>query len=1830
MAGVRLSFSQPQVVGPALGRFAPGLRVASHNAQGFTMGEEVHDLGRAGRIFDRIRYYHSLRLDVVALQETHLRPTCEAETQRQMTLASRALGRSPFTAFWAHASAVDSHAGVGILIRSDLLMRGQARVLESQVARSEDGRMIAVPLDWRGHKLLLVSVYVPAAQGIRDGRARQRNFLPALERFVRQHASPSRALVLLGDWNVTLDQQRERFNIRRQVPLEQPRLRSQAQGQPGGLVGRVAPRATDRGEREIADRLADMWAAWGLRDAFRSLHPGARVWTWSRQDAAALLDRILAPQALVRDFLHQCSVDPISPSDHRLVVMHLLPRAAAPGGGRGLPRYRVEFERDPDLLERFKVWVEHESALAPARDHGAFLGWWPGFKARLGEELRELNCLYNRARRAVPDAKKAAMQALRDAVEAFEGLPPDASLDEVQAKLQDALRCERECAAACREMGLTAASAARFTWLLSGERPGPLITALTQAPRDTGLLAALADPNGAVVTDPQAMANIAVHHFAAVSAQPHCDPAARARLIDSVRRNARRADALAVTQAAARDVALGEVQQACRKQRPTGRAGADGLPPGIWKLADGVLQPLLVTLFTAIGHTGRVPQAFLDGVVVVIHKRGSLTDIANYRPITLLNTEYRILARVLASRLGPILNKVIGPEQTAFLPGRHIGDSIRLLQLLPSALRAAHASGDSTLPSSGAIAFLDIKGAYDTVDRPFLYEVLGAVGVGPFVDAWVRVLLTDTRAVAMVNRAVSVSKRWEAGVRQGCPLSPPVYNAVPLAVACFLQDQQDIGLRVLGGASVVCDEFADDMRVFLRDATPAGVQPLANAMAVVKAGANQDFQLPKCAILPVGVGTPPAGAPGGPGTVSCGIPVKDKVESMGIVFSNGLEVGTLDQQAESGVDWDGILGGVRGCFARLAKLPLSAFGRAFAASSYGLSKAFYHAEFGGMPQRVAQELGAMAKRLVDRGLPPVLPRVQAGQDQDSDQDEAQDGARRQRRQPERAALPALKAAWLPGPPSGGAFGLIPFEQHVTARHALAGLRLVQHLAPRPPVLPGDPAREDSDQEEDEGGRDGEAHVVPWVVVAAAAIREAVPQPLPVVAFLTYVAWLRQPGVCVDDCPPFARRRLCAPLLRLAVAVAALGQPVRVDVAGRPVVPVVPMPVATDDDSDTDVSEVGGDHQALPFSLPPAVRLGPWVAHAPVFGNPYLGLEVGPARRARGGPVVDPGRMALASLSEVGTLADLRTAYRLAVPAPPAPVAAQVDAHRLSQELVDEQQRQDHLQRIIMFAGVVGVDLAARRAAIESLWLAVPREWRGALAAALPADGAQPQAQEALAGTRDGAVWRVWIGWGWRVPYAQDVVPWDRRPQQAAGRAQQNQRQGGGARPRASRKVSMLGKGASVKLLTKVLTVSQLCARIARHVAFAVDAEAGAFAARDEGAGASRDDEEEGAAQRQPSLQDGESDDFQDARSGDGEPSEPAGSGELSQVDAPSQVAVGLAGAVHGGLEEVDAPSQIMIGQGRASALAGQPANAAGILSSKEQGLLAVQAMLRALWHLPCENRIKEPYWRLAVNGVPGAGGADLCLSAECACGEVCLSPRDTATEEERERVGARLLRLHAFWNCPVAAAVVQEVRAGLPAGTPLSRSHLWLGQPPAGAITRAVWRVVCMAAVAAMEKGRRCLLCMYHVREAQRAAVAVRPQGLRQLTLYEAFHIAPPAAADDAAGDDQVLDPVLTAKRCAIKEFWALLQLFVDTLPQVTQRPARAHAAGQQQGDQQQRGIRAWAGSELIGVTHPFIRRAGPDAPPRFEVVLPAQLAAEAVAQPAPAAGQAIGGTQGE
>lgn len=219
-----------------------------------------------------------------------------------------------------------------------------------------------------------------------------------------------------------------------------------------------------------------------------------------------------------------------------------------------------------------------------------------------------------------------------------------------------------------------------------------------------------------------------------------------------------------------------------------------------------------------------------------------------------------------------------------------------------------------------------------------------------------------------------------------------------------------------------------------------------------------------------------------------------------------------------------------------------------------------------------------------------------------------------------------------------------------------------------------------------------------------------------------------------------------------------------------------------------------------------------------------------------------------------------------------------------------------------------------------------------------------------------------------------------------------------------------------------------------------------------------------------------------------------------------------------------------------------------------------QAELKALWAVRWHNCHKDTLWRLAVRGVPGAGGHDVSPRAPCACGWAPLqeeaaaqaagaaaaaaqdpAARQAATALQSDAAGALAAawQEHYYWSCPVARDVVRQLQRALPAGTDVQRAHVWLVSTPTPTCLQEAWRVVCLAAVSAMNLGRRVLWAITHEGQAE----GQPGDGLRQLTLEELGFVV--RQAQELAPEPEVT-PVQRAGRRAAAEFWALLQDFAS------------------------------------------------------------------------------------
>ena len=131
------------------------------------------------------------------------------------------------------------------------------------------------------------------------------------------------------------------------------------------------------------------------------------------------------------------------------------------------------------------------------------------------------------------------------------------------------------------------------------------------------------------------------------------------------------------------EISIDEVRNALKGFQNNKTPGDDGFTKEFYEASFHLLGTALLDSFNAGFENGKLSVPQKRGIITLIPKdENNLSTLSNWRPITLLNVDYKILAKVIAKRIGrAVLPKLIHPDQTGFIKGRFIGQNVRLLTL---------------------------------------------------------------------------------------------------------------------------------------------------------------------------------------------------------------------------------------------------------------------------------------------------------------------------------------------------------------------------------------------------------------------------------------------------------------------------------------------------------------------------------------------------------------------------------------------------------------------------------------------------------------------------------------------------------------------------------------------------------------------------------------------------------------------------------------------------------------------------------------------------------------------------------------------------------------------------------------------------------------------------------------------------------------------------------------------------------------------------------------------------------------------------------------------
>ena len=244
------------------------------------------------------------------------------------------------------------------------------------------------------------------------------------------------------------------------------------------------------------------------------------------------------------------------------------------------------------------------------------------------------------------------------------------------------------------------------------------------------------------------------------------------------------------------------------------------------------LMQVILDLFKIYYVSGRVPVSWTRSLICPVPKKGDLNKIENYRPISLTETLRKLFEKFLA---------------------RHMIQTMAPSHASQGGFRADHCCNDMILCLDNALkssntdlhmAFLDIKAAYDSVDRSILWKRCINAGMDRWTLKIMKELFDRNRAQVVIGRKTSRMFKLKSGVLQGSVLSPLLYsifiNTLPEAL--------EAGPRIIvGSAAVNCILYADDIVLISNSATH-----LKLLLKMCEAHARRNryaFNVAKCAVI---------------------------------------------------------------------------------------------------------------------------------------------------------------------------------------------------------------------------------------------------------------------------------------------------------------------------------------------------------------------------------------------------------------------------------------------------------------------------------------------------------------------------------------------------------------------------------------------------------------------------------------------------------------------------------------------------------------------------------------------------------------------------------------------------------------------------------------------------------------------------------------------------------------------------------------------------------------------------------------------------------------------
>ena len=707
----------------------------------------INEIKKRRDLFDWLR---RKKIDICFLQETHSTPESESKWEAE----------------WGYKMFFSSHSGnsrgVAILFNNSFQFQLHEKITDTE------GRFIIMCLTINDRKITLMNVYGPN----QDDPV----FFELLKRKLETR-NDDENIIIGGDFNVVQDYNLDTLNIKNK---NNPKANSAVQ------------------EMKFELDLCDPW---------RLENPNSRMYTWhNSNNQQSRLDYFLVSSDIM-NIVDSSTIKPGYRTDHSLVELHLT--LSDQTRGPGLWKFNNSLLKDATYVEEIKQCIH--STIDQYRDPNSYETDLENQDFVINDEmLFDMLKLEIRGKTiAYASAKKKETgkleKELNDKINLLYKTYLENMTTENLQKLngaQDELKILRE----KRVEGIIMRAKAR--WHLYGERNTKYFCNLEKRHYNEKLMTKLINDDGEELTSlPDIIEEQKSFYENLYSSRCPLNNLERNKRFFPENTNMTKLtneESLEIDN----DITVEECFKVLKNMKRNKSPGSDGFTVEFYQFFWNELKIPMIRSFRESFKNNHLTNTQKLGIITCLPKPGKPKEfIKNWRPISLINVDYKIISGVIANRMKKYLDKLISNSQKGFVSGRYIGECTRLVSDLIAKMKKKNLSG--------ILLLIDFEKAFDTLEWSFIEKTLSFFNFGENIRKWIKIFYTKIESCVLNNGHCSARFELGRGVRQGDPLSPYIFILAAEILANAIKTHDDIKGISVDNSEFLISQLADDTTLFL-------------------------------------------------------------------------------------------------------------------------------------------------------------------------------------------------------------------------------------------------------------------------------------------------------------------------------------------------------------------------------------------------------------------------------------------------------------------------------------------------------------------------------------------------------------------------------------------------------------------------------------------------------------------------------------------------------------------------------------------------------------------------------------------------------------------------------------------------------------------------------------------------------------------------------------------------------------------------------------------------------------------------------------------------------